>query len=215
MALTFFYGSGSPYAWKVWLALEHKGIAYEAKRLTFDPDQTKTPDFLKINPRGRVPAILDDGFALFESNAIVEYLEDMHPAKPLLPSDPKGRALARRIMAEADSYLGTIGGELLDATLYTKAEERNPQKIAEAKAKVNAELARWQSYLAGDYFAGALGLADYTTYPWVRLLVRAEERGAGLGFKREELPPNIAAWMKRIEALPYYDKTVPPHWRGA
>ena len=214
MALTFYYGSGSPYAWKIWLALEHKGVAYEAKRLTFDPDQTKTPEFLKINPRGRVPAIVDDGFALYESNAIAEYLDERFPEKPLLPKDAKSRALARRIMAEADAYLGTIGGELIDATLYTKAEERDAKKIAELKAKVHEELARWETTLTGDYFAGALGLADYATYPWVRMLVRAEERGAGLGFKREELPPKLAAWLNRIEALPYYEKTVPPHWRG-
>jgi glutathione S-transferase len=214
MALTFYYGSGSPYAWKIWLALEHIGVAYDAKRLTFDPDQTKTPEFLKINPRGRVPAIVDDGFSLYESNAIAEYLDERFPEKPLLPKDAKARALARRIMAEADAYLGTIGGELIDATLYTKEEERDAKKIAELKGKVREELGRWESNLTGDYFAGALGLADYAVYPWVRMLVRAEERGSGLGFKREELPPKLAAWLKRIEALPYYEKTVPPHWRG-
>jgi glutathione S-transferase len=101
MALTFYYGSGSPYAWKVWLALEHKGIPFEAKRLTFDPDQTKTPEFLKINPRGRVPAIVDDGFALSESNAIAEYLDERYPEKPLLPKDAKARGVARRLIAEA------------------------------------------------------------------------------------------------------------------
>jgi glutathione S-transferase len=214
MAITFYYGSGSPYAWKVWLALEHKGLAHEARRLTFDPDQTKTPEFLKINPRGRVPAIVDDGFALFESNAIVEYLEDRYPPTPLLPQDPRGRALARRLAAEADSYLGVIGGELLELTLYTKPEERDAARIAEAKTKVRAELARWEGYLTGEFFVGSLGLADFAVYPWMRLLVRAEERGEGLGFKRSELPPKLAAWLARIEALPYYEKTVPPHWRG-
>jgi glutathione S-transferase len=214
MALTFYYGSGSPYAWKVWLALEHKGVPYEARRLTFDPDQTKTPEFLKINPRGRVPAIVDDGFSLYESNAIAEYIEDKFPEKPLLPKEPKARAIARRIIGEADSYLGPIGGELLDLTLYTKAEERNPPKIAEAKEKTRAELARWEQTMSGDHLAGALGLADYTAYPWARLLVRAEERGAGLGFAWDELPPKFAAWMKRIESLPYYAKTIPPHWKS-
>src|SRR5882757_2989309 len=143
MAITFYYGSGSPYAWKVWLALEHKGIPHEAKRLMFDPDETKTPEFLKVNPRGRVPAIVDDGFALYESNAIVEYLEDRYPEKPILPKDAKTRALARRIAGEGDAYLGTIGGELAEATLYVKPEERDPKRIAEAKAKTKEELARW------------------------------------------------------------------------
>lgn len=214
MALTFYYGSGSPYAWKVWLSLEHKGVAYEAKRLTFDPDQTKTPEFLKINPRGRVPAIVDDGFALYESNAICEYLDERTPAKPLLPKDVKARALARRLTGEADAYLGVIVGELSDAALYVKPEERDAKRIAEAKAKVQEELARWSGALNGDHFAGDLGLADYAAFPWIRMLVRIEERAAGLGFKPQDLPANIAGWVKRIEALPTYEKTIPPHWKG-
>ena len=74
MALTFYYGSGSPFAWRVWLALEHKQIAYELKVLSFDRGDTRTPEFLAINPRGRVPTIVHDGFKLWESLAILEYL---------------------------------------------------------------------------------------------------------------------------------------------
>jgi hypothetical protein len=53
--LTFYYGSGSPYAWRVWLALEIKGFAYEMKTLSFDAGEHKQPGFLALNPRGRVP----------------------------------------------------------------------------------------------------------------------------------------------------------------
>jgi glutathione S-transferase len=214
MALTFYYGSGSPYAWKVWLALEHKGIPYEGKRLTFDPDQTKTPDFLKVNPRGRVPAIVDDGFALSESNAIVEYLEDRYPEKRLLPKDAKARGEARRLIAEADGDLEKAFNPFSEATLYTKPEARDAKLIAENRAKLDAELARWSDALSGDFFAGGVGLVDYTVFPWIRMLPRIEERVPGFGYKRDALPPKIAAWIARIEALPFYDKTYPPHWRG-
>jgi glutathione S-transferase len=105
MALDFYFGSGSPFAWKVWLTLEHKGIPYAPKRLSFDADETRKPEFLAINPRGRVPTIVDDGFALYESNAICEYLEEQYPQKPLLPKDAKGRALVRRLVGEADDGL--------------------------------------------------------------------------------------------------------------
>ena len=70
MALVFHYGSGSPFAWRVWLALEHKGVAYEARRARFDRDDTRSPAFLAVNPRGKVPAIEHDGFALRESAVI-------------------------------------------------------------------------------------------------------------------------------------------------
>lgn len=215
MALTFYYGSGSPFAWKVWLALEHKGIPYEGKRLSFDNNDTKTPEFLKVNPRGQVPAILDNGFALAQSNAICEYLEERYPDKPLLPKDAQARATIRRMIAEADDKLYNAGSDLMDKVLYTKAEERDQKAIAEQKETLHAELAVWEGYLTGDYFGGnALSLADFAIYPYMRMAVRVEERAPGLGVKRSELPPKCAAWLARIEALPYYAKTIPPHWKG-
>lgn len=215
MALTFYFGSGSPFAWKVWLVLEHKGIAYQAKRLSFDKDETRSPDFLKVNPRGRVPAIVDDGFALYESTAICEYLEEKYPQKPLLPKDARDRATVRRVIAEADHYLYAAAMDLMDKVLYVAPVERDPKQIDEAKTKLRDELAYWQEYLVADFFAGSLSLADLAIYPYLRMPVRVEERVAGLGFKREELPANLAAWMKRIESLPYFERTLPPHWREA
>lgn len=214
MALTFYYGSGSPFAWKVWLTLEHKGIPHTAKRLSFDNDETKRPEFLAINPRGKVPAIVDDGFALYESNAICEYLEEKYPEKPLMPKDAKGRALVRRLIGEADDSLYKLEGDLMDQVLYRPAAERDSKAIGEAKDKLREELKIWQGYLKGDFFAGALSLADFAIYPYLRMSVRIEERVPGLGLKREELPANLAAWLKRIEALPYYEKTIPPHWKA-
>jgi len=213
MALTFYFGSGSPFAWKVWLTLEHKGIAYTAKRLSFDKDETRTPEYLKINPRGKVPAIVDDGFALYESNAICEYLEEKYPQNPLLPKDAKGRATVRRLIGEADDSLYKASSDLMDKVLYVAAAERDPKAIAEAKTKLREELNHWQNYLKGDFLAGAISLADFAVYPYMRMPVRVEERVPGQGLKREELPANVGAWLKRIEALPYFAKTIPPHWK--
>src|SRR5271157_3675247 len=150
MALTFYYGSGSPYGWKVWLALEHKGIPYELRLLSFDAGDTKTPQFLALNPRGQIPTIVDDGYALWESAAIVEYLEERHPEKPLLPGDAKMRAAARRIAGEADGYLATASGPLFELTLFRKGEAE-PGKIAEAQKKVLEELAQFESQVKGPY----------------------------------------------------------------
>lgn len=213
MALTFYYGSGSPYAWKVWLALEHKGIPYEFRPLSFDGGDTKTPQFLAINPRGRVPTIVDDGYALWESSAIVEYLEERHPEKPLLPGDAKMRATARRIAAEADAYLSPAIGRLFELTLYRKGPADAGQ-IAEAQKKILEELALFESQVKGPHILGPLSLADFALFPHVRLLRRIEERQPGSGIADLRLPPKLGAWMKRIEALPYYAKTIPPHWKG-
>jgi glutathione S-transferase len=214
MAVDFYFGSGSPFAWKVWLVLEHKGIPHTPKRLSFDADETRKPEFLAINPRGRVPTIVDDGFALYESNAICEYLEEQYPQKPLLPKDAKGRALVRRLVGEADDGLYKLESDLMDKVLYRPAAERDQKEIDEAKTKLREELKYWQDYLKGDFFGGPLSLADFAIYPYMRMSVRIEERVPGLGTKREELPANLAAWMKRIEALPYFERTIPPHWKG-
>src|SRR6266581_872143 len=72
MSLTLFYGSGSPYAWRVQLALEHKALPYERKVLSFSAGDTRKPEFLALNPRHRVPVLVDEDFVLYESNAIVE-----------------------------------------------------------------------------------------------------------------------------------------------
>jgi glutathione S-transferase len=210
-SLTLYYGSGSPYAWRAWYALEHKGIAYDMKTLSFDKEENKRPDFLKLNPRGKVPVIVDDGFALYESAAIVEYLEDKKPGEPrLFAADPRQRAVQRRMMREADQYVAPALTALA-LLLRPGAEGATPDKIAAATAALKAELALWEAALTGDYLAGALSAADFTFYPQValvqRFMARAKPAPAGL------LGPKVTAWAKRMEALPVTRKTWPPHWK--
>ncbi len=76
------------------------------------------------------------------------------------------------------------------------------------------ELQRLEKCLKGDFLAGELGLADFVAYPYVRLAQRSEERAPGLGTARADMPKGISAWMSRIEALPYYQRTIPPHWKA-
>ena len=213
MALTFYCGSGSPYAWKVWLVLEHKQIPYEFRLMSFDRGDLKTPEFRAVNPRGQVPTILHDGFALWESMAIVEYLEEQYPQKPLLPKDARSRAVVRRLMLEADNHLYGAGEDFFETTLFRSSERpEDPAAIAAAQDKVLVELNRWESLLSGEYFVGELSLADFTVYPYARMLRRIDERQPknGLG---QRMPPRLSAWMQRVEALPYYAKTIPPHWQ--
>ena len=212
MALTFYYGSGSPFAWKVWLILEHKGIPYEFRLLSFDRGDTKSAEFHAVNPRGKVPAIVDDGFALRESAIIAEYLEQHYPQKPLLPSDSRARATVRRIAAEADSYLSPVVTRLFELTLYRKAPV-TPADVAAAHQRILEELSLLEAQFAGPYLAGPISIADFAVFPHMRLLKRVEERQPGSGIAEDRIPPKLAAWMQRIEALPYYEKTTPPHWK--
>src|SRR5512144_2781732 len=93
--LRFFYASGSPFAWRVHLALEEKGLDYEGTLLSFQAGDLKKPDYVAISPHAKVPALVDGETSLYESQPILEYLEERHPARPLLPPDPAARALVR------------------------------------------------------------------------------------------------------------------------
>jgi len=213
MALTFYYASGSPYAWRAWLALEHKGIPYELKTLSFDAGDLMKPAFLVLNPRHRVPVIVDDGFALYESAAIVEYLEDKKPGEPrLFSADLRQRAVQRRMVREADQYFAEALERLVDAILFTPQERWSEERITGAYADVRKELAMWEAAITGDHLAGALSAADFTLYPEVALALRIAKRKPGL-LTTDLVGPKMTAWMRRMEALPGTQKTWPPHWK--
>jgi len=214
MALTFYYGSGSPYAWRVWLALEHKAIGYELKTVSFSAGDLTKPEYLALNPRHKVPTIVDGDFSLYESAAIVEYLEEQYfTGKMLFPGGVRQRAVIRRLVREADEYLAHALERLVDQVLFTKQEKWNLQEISAAREAFVKELDMFEGYLRGDWFGGDLSAADFTIYPIIALCLRMERKKTDLNVSGA-IGPKIAAWMKRIEALPYFDQTYPPHWKA-
>jgi len=213
MGIDFYAGSGSPFAWRVWLALEHKQLPYELKMLSFSAGDTRKPEFVALNPRHKVPTIVDDGFVLYESSAVVEYLEERYPERPLFPRDVRDRATARKLVAEATEYL-YLAGRPLGANLFAKKEpDWNLEEIAKAKAATLAECDYFAGQLRGEFFFGGQpGAVDYTIYPLLATCPRYERKKPDLGLVAA-IPPKLRDWMKRVESLPYFDKTYPPHWR--
>ncbi|MEO8305016.1 MAG: glutathione S-transferase family protein [Betaproteobacteria bacterium] len=216
MSIVLYYGSGSPFAWRVQLALEHKALPYERKLLSFSAGDTMTPEFLALTPRHRVPVIVDGDFVLYESNAIVEYLEDAYPASggPLFPGDARTRALARRLIMEVDSYFDEAIDPLTTQAFSLKPEERDVQTIAEGRAAVCLELSMFTKAMRGPFLVGPLSAADFALYPYVSYLPRCQLKLTDLDADGM-LTPELRAWKSRIEALPYFDKTFPPHWKKA
>ena len=90
---------------------------------------------------------------------------------------------------------------------------RSPAGIAQKVPSPTLMLALW---VVGGLITlcGALSLADFTVFPSVRMLRRIEARKPGLGIPNDRLPPKLRGWVSMIEALPYYEKTTPPHWKG-
>lgn len=211
MALTFYYGSGSPYAWRVWMALEHKGIVYERKTLSFDEGDLKRPWYLALNPRGRVPVIDDDGFVLYESAAIVEYIEERWPQPRLFAQDVRKRAIERRIIREIHAYFVPAMEALVDQVLFTAEDQRSAEAIEKAVAALRSEAAFWERAIQGEYLAGALSAADFTLYPCAALIERVKTRA------KDAIPvdlygPKLTAWKQTMEDLAIVKKTWPPHW---
>ena len=213
--ITFYYGSGSPPAWRVWLALEHKKLPYDFKLMSFSAGDLKTLAYLAQNPRGQVPLIVDDGFALWESNAIVEYLEEQYPATPrLFPGSTRERSEVRRWISDIDDNLDTALNKLTGWVLWTPKDQWKEERITEARQAVLNELDYIAAQMHGDTLArGTITAADYALYPLAATLARCDLKKPDLKLVASR-PAKIAAWAKRIEALPWFDKTVPPHWKA-
>src|SRR5476651_1679383 len=104
MALTLYWGSGSPFSWRVLLALEHKGLKYESQLLHFDKQEQQSPQMLKLNPRGRVPVLKDGDYVVFESVAILYYLDLKYPQAPIFGATPEEAGVIMRVICEFQSY---------------------------------------------------------------------------------------------------------------
>jgi glutathione S-transferase len=217
MALTLYYGSGSPYAWRAQLALEHKALPYELKVLSFSAGDTRKPEFIALNPRHQVPTLVDGDFVLYESNAIIEYLDEAYPGRgaPLLPGDARSRAIVRRLVLEVDNYFNKAAEPLLDQAFWKKPEERDAQKITEGRKSVVDELVMFTNAMRGDFLAGPLSAADFAFYPLVAFLYRAQKMKLPDLDADGMLTPQLRAWKARVEALPFFEKTVPPHWKAS
>ena len=214
MSLTLYYGSGSPYAWRAQLALEHKALAYERKVLSFAAGDTRKPEFIAINPRHTVPTLVDGDFVLYESNAITAYLDEAYPGRgePLFPGDARMKASVWRLMIEVDNYVDKAVDGVTTYAFATKPEERDPQKLVHARKAVTDEFAQMSRSLEGEFLIGPLSAADFSLYPMVAFMYRTRTKLPD--FDADSLlTPELARWKARMDALPFLDKTIPPHWK--
>jgi glutathione S-transferase len=207
----FWYASGSPWAWRVHIALEEKGIAYEPVLVTFSSGDLKKPDYLAMNPHGKVPVLRDGDLVVYESAAILEYLEEKYPSRPLLPASPEARARTRIEELECTMYLAESFRGLAQIAFFTPEDKRDPKTLAERRSDVRGELARLDGRITGrggPFVMGeALTRADTTWIPFVEIAGRA---GASID---GATMPALAEWRDRMRQLPAYQNSYPPHWR--
>lgn len=227
MALEIFWGSGSPFSWRVLLGAEIKGLAYESRLLEFSKGHMKTPEFLRMNPRGRVPVIRDEGFVLFESLPILEYLENKSREVPLFGKDLREGALIRQVVSEFESYLRQplfnltvdllrTAGAVSSGVRMTSSELDETVKAVLRELKTFDERVARGTWLVG----GGPSVADVASYPFFavlqRAMTKAEAQAREIGLHPlGNVFPSVQRWMGLVEAMPAYERTYPPHWRAA
>jgi glutathione S-transferase len=219
MAIEFYWGSGSPFAWRAMLTLEVKGLPYESKLLEFSKREHKTPAYLRLNPRGKVPTLKDGDFVVYESIAIMAYLERKYPMPALFGKTAEETGSIWRAISENEAYLAGAADKIVRPIFFGKGLDK-ADEIQQAASAVREELRAMdtslqrQNWLVGD----TLSAADLAAFPFVQLLLRAASKEAAQPLNLGVMPlaehfPSIGRWCERIEALPNYQRTYPPHWR--
>ncbi|MDR7947502.1 glutathione S-transferase family protein [Achromobacter aegrifaciens] len=203
------YTDSSPNGYKATIALEELELPYRLHHVRIAQGEHRQPDFLALNPHGRIPVLTDDetGVALFESAAILLYLAEK--TGRLLPTDIQGRWEAIKWLQFHSSSVGPIIGQRVNFEVFDKA--RNPaaleryQRLTEdALAVLDRRLAN-QPYLAGD----AYSIADIAHFGWSHIA-----RIIDFDFSHHR---HLSAWHERVAARPAVAKgiTLPAPATGA
>jgi glutathione S-transferase len=219
MAITLYWGSGSPFSWRVMLALQYKNLPYDSQLLHFDKQEHQSPHMLKLNPRGRVPVLKDGDYVVFESVAILYYLDLKYPQPPIFGLSPEEAGVIMRVICEFQAYAEPSLQRIVEAIFADKVAE-DIDALTDAMHAVAREARTIEGRLSKEqWIVGASFTAlDMVIFPWIQLLRRALNKPAAAELGARFLPmernyPALARWIERIESLPGYQKTYPPHWR--
>ena len=186
-----------PFGQKVRIVLAEKGLSYELIEVDITKSENRRPDFLRLNPYGRVPVLIDEDTTVYDSTVINEYLEDEYPEPPILP--PVGssalRARARLFEDFADASFTPQVGQLMVEMAKPEAE-RDPERLGRLHQGVGRVLDYLNHELQGQQFlASDFSIADIGFVP--RLLVLQ-----ALGIEAGENRANVEAWINRLLERP-------------
>lgn len=185
------YTASTPNGWKASVALEELGLEYELRKISLADQEQKAPAYLELNPNGRIPTLVDDGFAIFESGAILIYLAEK--TGQLMPTDPKGRS---EVIQWLMFQMGGVGPMMGQANVFYRAmEEKVPTAISRYQNEsrrlfevLDKRLAQ-SEWLAKDY-----SIADIAHWCWVRLFFWSGVSLDGL--------EHLQRWITEMEARP-------------
>jgi glutathione S-transferase len=212
--------SGSPPSWRVLLGLALKQIPFVSHRLEASKGEHKSAGYLSLNPRGQVPTLTFEGSAIRESIAILAFLDARWPTRLLFGGSPSRAAAVWQAVIEAETSLHTQLATVARILFRGQVKERGEELAAATKA-TRQELERLERAFELNDFAvdDEPSAADCVLYPSVAWLRRAIDKSS----QDQAIPanvarliedyPQIAFWCRRVQALPGFEATYPPHWR--
>jgi glutathione S-transferase/GST-like protein len=190
MAITL-YTAATPNGWKASITLEEMGLPYDVRLIDFATNEQKAEWYVKINPNGRIPAIVDDGFAVFESGAIMLYLAEKTGL--LMPTDAKSKS---RVIQWLMFQMGGVGPMMGQANVFYRYF---PEKIQPAIDRYQREVRRLLEVMDGhlansEYLAGDYSIADIANWSWVHSYEWSGVTIEGLD--------HLDRWIKRVGERP-------------
>jgi glutathione S-transferase len=196
--LTLYHTPISPNSRRVWISLLEKGLEFELVEIKLDGEQFK-PEFLALNPFHHIPVLVDDGFKIVESLAILDYLEAKYPTPAMLPTDAKDLAIARMVQLVTVNELLPATTTFLPQVLGLPAG--NPDKIEQAKQKISTVLKLFESLLDHRPYFGSeqLTLAEVVAGSVTSWLPK-------VGISLSDYP-KLNAWRLRLVARPAWKAT--------
>ena len=203
------------------LALEYKGVPYVSRRLDAGRREHRAPAFLALNPRGKVPVLKTGNTAMYESVAIIAFLDRVHPAVPLFGQVAQEHGRVWQRVSEFENYTRDLFDVEIVRPLLRGHAKDDPDAMHASAARA-AQALGWmeQALSITPYLAGYdISAADIVALPNIQMLRRvaarpeAIEMALGLDNLAARLPA-LGAWLVRMEAMRGYDAAYPPHWRS-
>jgi len=200
------YSLPTPNGVKVSIMLEETGLPYEPHLVDFDSSDQKSPEFLSLNPNGKIPAIIDpDGpgrapLGLFESGAILIYLAEK--AGRLIPSDPARRFQCLQWLFFQVGHIGPMFGQFGHFFKYAKDKCDHPYPLERYTNEAKRLLGVLDTQLTGrEFLVDEFSIADIATFPWVNALDTSYGGSAVLPITDF---PRVKAWLDRCKARPSF-----------
>jgi glutathione S-transferase len=202
--MDLYYGQMSGNSARSLFALHEAGVPFTPRLLDVRGGENRKPEYLAVNPMGKIPALVDGAFRLWESNAINGYVCEKHRVTSLLPATLEGRASVQRWMFFQAAHVSPSSIPVFRATNRRVQEFWQTKGDPQAADAARKELARWlpvlESALAGrEWLEGAFSLADVAYAPHFAMLLE--------GGYDVSPHPAVRAWLERLLARPAWRKT--------